>query len=185
VWHVVKKKKIDTPSKSVPFPIRSYYLPITFDNSIRCVAVSPALHVSTEKSRAALLAAYPKEHVVFNLQRVALLVAGLRSKQNKEILREAVKDKVHQPYRSKLVPGLEQIFQLNNDPELLNNGLIGITLSGSGPTILALTDTQDDSKCLAIGAKIESIFIQHQLKSTVRLLSIDNEGARLSPKTKL
>jgi len=171
------KEKIDNPSDSVPFPPRSYFLPVPFDRSIRCVAVSPAYHVSTAKARAALPEKYPKKDVIFNLQRVAILVAGLGSKQNKQKLNEAMKDTVHQPYRAKLVPGLEQILGLNNDPELKQYGLIGITLSGSGPTILALTDAEEDAKALAIGAKIENIFQHHQLKSTVRLLSVDTEGA--------
>jgi len=148
------------------------------------VAVTPSYHLSTAKSRAALPDKYPKKDVIFNMQRIAILVAGLGSKQHKEKLHEAMKDTVHQPYRAKLVPGLEKILGLNNDPELLRNGMIGITLSGSGPTILALTDG-DDVACHFIGAAIRDIFQQHQLQSSIRLLSIDTEGAVLKIKSKL
>eukprot|EP01123_Difflugia_compressa_P005917 TRINITY_DN18034_c0_g1_i1.p1 TRINITY_DN18034_c0_g1~~TRINITY_DN18034_c0_g1_i1.p1 ORF type:complete len:357 (-),score=48.69 TRINITY_DN18034_c0_g1_i1:51-1040(-) len=179
------KEIIDQPTEMRLFPPRSYYLPIPFDSRVRCVAVTPAFHLSTAKARAVLPDKYTKKDVIFNLQRVAILVAGLgSSSKNKEVLHEALKDTIHHPYRAKLIPGLEKILTLNKDVDLLNNGLIGITLSGSGPTILALTDS-DDERSHYIGSKIQQVFEQHDLKSTVRLLCIDTDGAKISLKSRL
>ena len=68
---------------------------------------------------------------VFNLQRVALLLQAVQF-DRPELLREALRDRWHQPYRAALVPGLAEALALEH-PDLL-----GVCLSGSGPTVVAL-----------------------------------------------
>eukprot|EP01124_Arcella_intermedia_P018216 TRINITY_DN25186_c0_g1_i1.p1 TRINITY_DN25186_c0_g1~~TRINITY_DN25186_c0_g1_i1.p1 ORF type:complete len:327 (-),score=74.41 TRINITY_DN25186_c0_g1_i1:29-1009(-) len=155
------------------------YLPVPFDTSIQCVAVTPHFHLSTAKSRVALPEKYTKKDVIFNLQRVGLLVAGLGDKKNKEVLREALKDVVHQPYRAKLVPGLEKILSLNTDTELHKKGLIGITLSGSGPSIMCLTDGNSEYSRL-IGERIRDCFKESDLDCTIRILIPDTLGSTIT-----
>lgn len=154
------------------------------DKAIKFIAVTPAFHLSTAKARAALPDQYSKKDTIFNLQRVAILVGGLSSINNKDLLREAMKDKVHQPYRAKLIPGLEKILELKNDLELQSKGLIGLTLSGSGPTILAIVEDRNNiANFTAISTKIEQIFKQHELNSTTRTLSLSPQGALLNRTT--
>ena len=155
----------------------SLALPVKVDPAIRCLAVVPNFTKSTAESRKALPDSYPKSDVIFNLQRVGILVAGLASAQNKEILRHAMKDTMHQPYRARLIPGFSQILELNEDHSLHALGLIGISLSGAGPTILALIHSSDE-QAKTIGERISDIFSQHQIKSTVKLLSVDHSGAQ-------
>jgi homoserine kinase len=70
---------------------------------------------------------------VFNLQRLAVLTTALgQSPPDPELIYEAMKDRVHQPYRTKLIPGL---------PEVTSR----LTLSGAGPTILALATGNFDA----------------------------------------
>lgn len=74
---------------------------------------------------------------IFNLQRLALLTTALSdSPPDPQLIYSAMQDKIHQPYRQTLIPGLTQI--LASVTPRTHNGLLGICLSGAGPTILAL-----------------------------------------------
>ena len=71
------------------------------------------------------------------MQRIALLTTALgQSPPDPELIFEAMRDKVHQPYRKGLIPGLPQV--LDSISPKSHPGLLGICLSGAGPTILAL-----------------------------------------------
>jgi homoserine kinase len=68
------------------------------------------------------------------------------------------------------VPGLAEALALPRLP-----GLLGIALSGAGPSIIALvTDNEDE-----IGARLTNCFRTHRIDSTTRTLEIDNQGCRL------
>jgi homoserine kinase len=105
-------------------------------------------------------------HAVYNLQRTALFTAAI-AKQRYDMLREAMRDRLHQPHRESLVPGLAQALALPRMP-----GLLGIALSGAGPSIVALVDDNDQE----IGARIANCFAAHSIESTIRTLAVDNEG---------
>lgn len=110
---------------------------------IKAIAIIPQFEVSTAKARGVLPTTYSRADVVFNLQRIALLPSALgRSPPDADQIYLAMQDKVHQPYRKGLIPGLPEILQ-SVTPKT-HPGLCGICLSGAGPTILALaTDNFD------------------------------------------
>lgn len=98
---------------------QSIGLQIPIDPLIRCVLVVPNVAKKpTVETRKVLPESYPRSDVVFNLQRLGILVTGLASVKNSFALREAMKDVVHQPYRAQLVPGLSEILELNKDEHL-------------------------------------------------------------------
>lgn len=104
---------------------------------IKCIAIIPDFEVSTAKARSVLPQTYDKADVIYNLQRVALLTTALgQSPPNADMIYDGMQDKVHQPYRKGLIPGLTEILQSVTPSR--NPGLLGICLSGAGPTILAL-----------------------------------------------
>ena len=100
-------------------------------HDLHAIVVVPNFDLATERARALLPAQYDKADVVFNLQRAALLGAALAS-GNWNVLREAMRDRVHQPQRAAVIPGLAEALAVDA-PELL-----GIALSGAGPSVLAL-----------------------------------------------
>ena len=133
---------------------------------IRIVAVTPDLTLETEKSRAVLPATVSREDAVHNLQRSAMLIAAL--KENRfDLLWDAMQDRLHQRCRERLVPGLAGILQLPRAP-----GLLGIALSGAGPTVIALATDHFD----AIGKSIAHHFERHRLRTTVRCLDVAPDG---------
>ena len=133
---------------------------------IRVVVVSPHSQLPTHVARAALPRTITRTDAVQNLQRTALFTAALAQKRY-DLLWEAMRDRLHQPYRESLVPGLAEALALPPSP-----GLLGIALSGAGPSILALVDDNEDE----IGARIANCFKACNVESTIRVLDVDNEG---------
>lgn len=139
---------------------------LDWPRELRAVFVVPEFHLVTEAARAILPAALSRQDAIFNIQRVALFEAAIVTRRY-ELLREAMRDRLHQPARQRLVPGLEQILELPARP-----GLRGISLSGAGPTIVAFADSHEEQ----IGEEISAIFSKHNIKSHVRVLEINTEG---------
>lgn len=136
---------------------------------IRAVVVSPHSQLPTHVARAALPRTVSRSHAVYNLQRTALFTAAV-AQQKYDLFWEAMRDQLHQPQRESLVPGLAEALAL---PRM--GGLLGVALSGAGPSILALVDDRHEE----IGARIASCFSARQIDSTIRTLEVDNDGCRL------
>ena len=137
---------------------------------IRVVVVSPHSQLPTHVARAALPRTVTRLDAVHNLQRTALFTAAL-AQQRYDLLWEAMRDRLHQPQRESLVPGLAEALAL---PRM--HGLLGVALSGAGPSIVALVDDNDDE----IGARVASCFEAHGIEATTRILEVDNEGCRVN-----
>jgi len=133
---------------------------------VQPVVVIPAFELSTEKARAVLPQTYSRKDAVYNVQRAALTVAAL-TKGEWQFLREAMRDRIHQPYRAPLIPGLDEILALETP------GLIGVALSGAGPTVLAFARSADAA---AVGEAIARTFRKHGFEATSHVLNIDTIG---------
>jgi len=139
---------------------------LNWPDHIRIVVVSPRSQLPTHVARSALPRTISREDAVHNLQRAALFVSAL-AQQRYDLLWEAMRDRLHQPHRESLVPGLAEAIAL---PQM--KGLLGIALSGAGPSIVALVDGNEDE----IGDRLASCFRAHKIESTVRILEADNDG---------
>jgi len=114
-----------------------HFVRFGWSESIKAVAIIPRFELSTAKAREVLPSSYSRKDLVFNLQRLAVLTTALaQSPPDPELIYEAMKDRVHQPYRKGLIPGLPEVT--SNITPSTHPGLLGICLSGAGPTILAL-----------------------------------------------
>ena len=138
----------------------------TWPKEIRIVAVTPDLALETKKARAVLPASVSREDAVHNLQRSALLIAALEEKRF-DLLWDAMQDRLHQRYREHLIPGLAGILQMPRAP-----GLLGIALSGSGPSIIALATDRFD----AIGKSVADHFERQRLAANIRCLDVAPDG---------
>ncbi|KAF8887779.1 homoserine kinase [Infundibulicybe gibba] len=119
-----------------PFGI-GHYVRFGWADTIKAVAIVPQFELSTATARNVLPTSYSRKDLVFNLQRLAVLTTALgQSPPDPELIYEAMKDRVHQPYRKTLIPGLSEVT--SSITPSTHPGLLGICLSGAGPTILAL-----------------------------------------------
>jgi homoserine kinase len=142
---------------------------VPFPGDLRAIVVIPNFKVRTEAARAVVPATVSRQDAVFNIQRAALFVAALYERRY-ELIREAMRDRLHQPYRAPLVPGLEEVLQLENVP-----GLIGVALSGSGPTVLALATSHFEQVAKAIAACFEL----RGIECVSRVVDVETEGRRI------
>ena len=110
--------------------------------------------------------------MVFNLQRLAVLTTALtQDPPNPDLIYPSMQDRVHQPYRKTLIPGLTEI--LKSVTPKTHSGLLGICLSGAGPTILAVaTDNFED-----IAQEIINMFAKKNITCRWKLLDLAYEGA--------
>ncbi|KAG5722675.1 Homoserine kinase, partial [Termitomyces sp. T112] len=114
-----------------------HYVRFGWAQCIKAVAIIPRFELSTAKAREVLPKMYSRKDLVFNLQRLAVLTTALaQSPPDPDLIYEAMKDRVHQPYRKTLIPGLPEVT--SRITPATHPGLLGICLSGAGPTILAL-----------------------------------------------
>ncbi|KAH8834792.1 homoserine kinase [Flagelloscypha sp. PMI_526] len=142
---------------------------------IKAVALVPRFELSTAKAREVLPTSYTRKDLVFNLQRLAVLTTALaQSPPNPALIYEAMKDRVHQPYRAPLIPGLSQITSTLTQTS--HPGLLGICLSGAGPTILALA-TGNFNK---IAEDAIDIFKKQGVECDWMLLDVENHGATVT-----
>ncbi|KAL1914666.1 uncharacterized protein VTP21DRAFT_8077 [Calcarisporiella thermophila] len=150
-----------------------HYMRLRWASEIRAIVVVPQFEVSTAKARAVLPETYVKKDVIFNLQRLAVLTAALaQSPPNPALIYDAMTDRLHQPYRMGLVPGLAEILA-NIRPDT-HPGLLGICLSGAGPTVLALATDNFEN----IGNAVQEVFKNAGHKSFYKVLELVEDGAQ-------
>lgn len=142
---------------------------IPFPEGLRAVLFIPDFQMPTDESRALLPRQVSRADAVFNIGRVALLVASL-STGRLDHLAIATQDRLHQPARQALFPAMSKIFQA-----ALSAGAKGVFLSGGGPTILALTEEQGTS----IGEAMKAAAEKEGLRGRVRIARPSDQGAHL------
>jgi homoserine kinase len=127
----------------------------------RVVVATPALALPTPVARAALPASVPHRDAVFNVQRTALLVEAVR-RRDADLMRAALADRLHQPYRAPLVPGLTEAAAWTDA------ALLGVVLSGAGPSLAAFVT---DSGASTV-ERFEALYRRLDLAATVRTLDV-------------
>ncbi|MDQ0901442.1 homoserine kinase [Paenibacillus sp. V4I7] len=110
------------------------------DINLEVLVAIPAFQLSTEKARSVMPKQVAMKDAVFNLSHSSLLVAALAT-CNLGMIRHAMKDALHQPYRAELIPGMKTLLE-----QAENHGALGVALSGAGPTMLALVDARSGQK---------------------------------------
>lgn len=136
---------------------------------LACVVAIPDFEVATHQARHALPATVPHADAVFNLCRVGLSVAALISGEF-ALLGEAMRDRLHQPYRAHLVPGMDDTIAA-----ALAAGAHGACLSGSGPTIAAFVSAAGEE----VGTAMEKAFARAGVRARAQLLALSAEGAQV------
>ena len=116
-----------------------YYNKIDIAKGLKFIAIVPDFKLSTKIAREVLPEVISYKDAVENVSRVSLLISAL-SNGRFDLLKPALKDKLHQPYRGKLIKGFSRV--LNKSYELK---ALGTYLSGAGPTIMAIINEENDS----------------------------------------
>ncbi len=148
---------------------RTYYQKLSFPEEIKAVVAIPDFTLSTEKARSVLPEKIPLKDGIFNVQRASLFVSAILT-GNLDLIKVAMDDRFHQPYRKNLIPGFDKVIK-----NALKEGALGASLSGAGPTILALA-TEHFEK---IGNSMVKGFKEEGIKADFLVLDIDKDGAKI------
>jgi homoserine kinase len=146
-----------------------YATKVPWPEALGLVVLTPSVQQSGGCSRADLPDSVSRADVVFKLQRVALLLQILRS-GDFVLLKHALEDRVHQPIRQERVPGLSEALELQH-PDLL-----GICLSGSGPSIVALAERN----LWEIGKLLTDVYQRAGISCQMRVLDVHQERSAYS-----
>lgn len=112
------------------------YAKLQAPDQIRMIAVIPDYPLATKDARQALPEHYDKKDAVYNLGHMGLLMAALL-KKDKVLLKAALHDRLHEPYRLPLMPGMEAVKEA-----ALAAGAIAALVSGAGSTLLVLSEKE-------------------------------------------
>lgn len=135
------------------------------------VAVAlPDVQLSTIEARQALPAHVPLADAVFNIGRAAFVVRALQL-GDYEMLGWAMADKLHQPYRKKLIPGFDAAFQAARAA-----GAAAVALSGAGPSLAAFAP----DKHVEIAAAMKAAFESGDIPCRTFVLPVDRQGVQIS-----
>ncbi|MGF1589011.1 MAG: homoserine kinase [Pleurocapsa sp.] len=141
---------------------------IPWHRDIIPVVAIPNFELSTREARSVLPSKYSRSDAIFNISRLGLLLRALET-NNAEWLKTALSDKLHQPYRQKLIPGYHQVQQA-----AISAGAYGMVISGAGPTLLALTNPETVQRVVK---SMTETWASIGIDAMVRSLAIDTVGA--------
>ncbi len=145
---------------------RVLYQKLEFPEELKLVFVIPEIKVSTEEARKILPSQIPFKDAVGNIQRVSLLISSLINK-NFDMLKCAVEDNLHEPFRSKFIPDYEYLKE-----ECYKLGAKAVFISGSGPTVCILTLEGEDE----IGKRAVEIFEGKGVSSSYIVTQVSQRG---------
>jgi homoserine kinase len=139
--------------------------------AVHWVVLVPELTSATAEARGVLPPSYARADAVFNVQRVALLLAALQCGRE-DLLGAALDDRLHQPYRLRLFPWMREVVEAARKA-----GALGCVLSGAGPSVLAATTREVD----AVARAMERALAGAGVRGHARAFEVDTEGATARP----
>ena len=141
---------------------------LPWHESVVPVVIIPEFEVSTADARRVLPARYSRADAIFNASHIALLLRGIAT-GNGDWISGGMGDRLHQPYRKKLIPGYSDVHRA-----ALKAGAWGLVISGSGPTLLALCPPDAAEP---VREAMEAAWEPQKFAVHAHCLNIDSQGA--------
>lgn len=147
------------------------YRKLNWPNEWDITVCIPDFELSTNIARSVLPESVPMQDAIFNTKHLAMLIDAVSTKDEK-LMKVALHDKLHQPYREKLVPGMKEIMEAFKHED----GVLGCVLSGAGPTMLIISHKYDLDK---IKSTVKEIWEPQSVKVDIRTLKVEQNGAEI------
>ncbi len=148
---------------------RIHTIKLDCDPALHLVLAIPEFTLSTQAARDILPDTVKFSDAIYNISRCSLLVASIATGQL-DMLALSMKDVLHQPYRSNLIPGFDEVVEAASAA-----GALSITLSGAGPTVAAFCLNNME----IVGKQMKAAFMRHNIPCEIKVLRADPEGARV------
>lgn len=149
------------------------YTKVKLPKPLQVIVAVPDFKLATVAARKVLPAVVPHQDAVFNTCRFGLLMTSFLT-GDYQLLKLAMEDRLHQPYRLPLVPGLKEVMSA-----AVSGGALGSCLSGAGPSVLAFCDQQAD----LLRKVMEETWKDFGVSARTYLLEIAEEGTRYTLET--
>jgi homoserine kinase len=154
-------------------PLELVRLKFPSEKDLYFVLVTPEFVAPTKKMRAALPLEIGMPHHVWNCSQAGALVAGVLQGDLLMLGKALSSDKIVEPKRAPLIPGMDAVKKA-----AIEAGAFGCTISGAGPTAVAITD--DEQKGHLIGQQMIQAFQKEgNLNASANVKQLDRLGARL------
>ena len=140
--------------------------------SVKAVVAIPSIRLSTREARRAMPKAIPVGDAVVNLGALTLLLQGLRT-GNGDLISDGMHDRLHEPYRWRLIKGGDQVKQAAMDA-----GAWGCAISGAGPSVLALCE---EDKGPAVSRAMVKAWEAAGVASRAPVLNLQTSGSHWQP----
>lgn len=131
----------------------------------------PDVELATEISRSVIPAEVPIQDAVFNLKRMGMFIKAVYD-HDSELMKVALTDKLHQPYREKLVPGLKEL----NEAFKHEDDILGCVLSGAGSSMLIISKQNVVDK---VHSLTQEVMDNLNVKADIRTLKVEENGATI------
>ena len=139
---------------------------------LKLVVAVPEFELSTKLARKVLPQRVLRSDAIFNISRASMLVAAL-VEGRADLLPLAFDDAIHQPYRKKLVPGMQEVFDAAKSA-----GALGAAISGAGSCLIAFTTAASGLEERIAAAMVDT-FKAHNIQSKALILNVDKHGAQV------
>jgi len=136
---------------------------------IHITVVSPDFDFPTKQARALLPRQIDRKDAIYNISRAVIVTEAFRL-GDLDMLKEAMTDKLHQPYRLPLIPGAQAAMEA-----MKQVGASAVALSGAGPSLIAFSSRRE----IAIGKAGQQAFAWAGLQSRIFKLKINRKGAQV------
>ena len=146
-----------------------YTIRLECPSTLSVVLAIPDFPLSTEQARDVLPTSVGFADAIYNTSRSTLLIASIVTGQF-EMLRVAMKDRLHQPYRTSLIPGFNDVANAATAA-----GALSVALSGAGPTVAAYCLEHTE----LVAEQMQSAFKKYQIASDIKILKPDADGASI------
>jgi homoserine kinase len=142
---------------------------------LRLIVATPGAELETSVARKVLAPTVSLRDAVFNLQRALLFVRALDTRQYED-LREALKDRWHQPTRQAYVPGLAAALALDHP------AILGVCLSGSGPSVAVLAADRYDEAAAALAGVYTPLGVPYTIRALSAQQPFERDAATEAPR---
>ena len=147
------------------------YSKILWPENWKLTVLIPDYELDTKIARSILPEFISIPDAAFNIRKASMLIDAVY-RQDSELMKKCLKDKLHQPYRTELIKGFKELTELLENKD----DILGCVISGAGPTILVISKNDGFEK---VENEVKQIFADYNVNCDIRTLDIENEGSKV------
>ncbi len=150
-------------------PLKILQIPSPYN--LYATIIHPQIEIKTSEARAILPKKIPLQDAITQWANFGSLIHGLHT-SDYELIKESLHDAVIEPYRSKLIPKFEEIKKSCNKA-----GALGCGISGSGPSIFALSEGLETAK--KVEDSVRNVFSKNSISFETYISEINRDGIKI------